>query len=43
MSQKSTAFTYDVLGRASEMLMKSVVNTSNVVTLTVAMASKSDG
>ena len=43
ISHKSTAFTYDVLGRASEMLMKSVVNTSSVVTLTVAMASKSDG
>ena len=43
ISQRSTAFTYDVRGRASEMLMKSVVKTSSVVTFTVAMASKSDG
>ena len=42
ISHKSTAFTYDVLGSASEMLMKSVVNTSSVVTFTVTLASKSD-
>ena len=36
------SFTYDVLGRALETLMKSVAKTSNVVTFTVTIASKSD-
>ena len=43
ISQMSIAFTYDVFGSLSEMLMKKVVSTSNVVTLTVTVGVKSVG